>query len=401
MTLEEINKLNQQCAQQAQAIQDLEKQVKESEDEIEKKEKECLEDVEKLNQSASVSSTTSSVSSKQSGGFYIGYNRANTHMEQVKPEELKEYFLSHGAIQLKNKKDKLLPQYQIKIDGDTYIYDTETESLTINGKNYLGCRFYKTPKTSLGNITNTITLLPGSGEQHKGAVLPDSKRDHISPNANINDGCLIIAPYRQHKRDSDVNLFRYGNEILSTTKLGNFLSNGSTNSQNHVKNSLLGNSFGGTAALAAASAAPKGYYSTVVGVNVGSYIAPQSGPDYDTLTPADYQKIKDMEIIFLSTPDEPGHARSIRGTITNLLNAGAKNVKLYTNFTEFQQGGKYGINGYNPIMVDEWNHIMGKYNAKEIPIYVFNKKQDNATQIHSFGYRLIEDTNILSYLSSI
>ena len=118
---------------------------------------------------------------------------------------------------------------------------------------HIGCSFYKTPGTKLGQIDKTITILPGSGEQHYGAVNKNNQKDfkHTLPkDTNVNDGCLVIVPFRRDENLTDddkknnVNMYRHPDRVFSTVLLGNYFANGSTNESKHVKNSIVGYSFG-------------------------------------------------------------------------------------------------------------------------------------------------------------
>lgn len=309
------------------------------------------------------------------GNFNMGYEAARSNINLVNADELKEYFLANGGKVINDQ------TIEISINGATYQYNTKTESLFINGENYIGCRFYKTANTSLGNINNTITVLPGSGEVRYGAVKRDAKdnKNALSNDLNINDGSLVIVPYFQKK--DYYNMYRQPDKIIDATYFGNFLSNGSTNTKNHVRNSIVGFSMGSTAAFPLAVSAPNDYYSCIVAVDLGSYMQKIDGSYFDTISAEDYNKIKNMEFIFMSTNgNDPWQDKSMSQTYHNLKSNGANNIIFYTSADK----------ALNPKIGNGMYYIEDAINTKDI--WPYDK--------HNHGYKLIDSTNILSYLSS-
>ena len=365
-------------------------EIEENEQKINEKQKEQKDELNKLKKNTSTDDQRSYVSNTGDDSYYPGYERANTKMEEVAPEEMGEYFLLHGGKKIDT------TTYEININGQTYRYNTSNQGLYVNENNkwksYIGCSFYKTPGTKLGQIDKTITLLPGSGEQHYGAVNKNNQKDfkHTLPkDTNVNDGCLVIVPFRRDENLTDddkknnVNMYRHPDRVFSTVLLGNSFANGSTNESKHVKNSIVGYSFGAIASFTLAAEAPKDYFDTLVAVDLGSYAQKRN---YDTgkyyeeeqLTPEQYQKIKNMEFIFMSTKgNDHWQDQSMANTYNTLKSLNA-NATFYTNLKD--------------RIVDP-NYYNGKYYVSDT-IYV-----DWPYNQHKNGYQLIDESNILSYLS--
>lgn len=361
-----IDELWAECEQLSNDIEKINNEINDQEQEI-------LDEYSELSIPTDVSVTTNSVSTS-GGSYHLGFDRAPANMEKVSKEELTQYFLSHGGTQINDN------TYAINIDGKNYQYNINTESVTVNGENYIGCRFYKTPNTQLGNINNTITILPGSGETRYGAVKRnnDDNKNALPNNININDGSLVIVPYFQ--KEDYYNMYRQADKVIPATYLGNFMACGSTTTTNHVRNSIVGYSMGATASFPLICEAPQNYFSSLVAVDLGSYMQKMDGSYFNTISESDYSKMTDMEFIFMSSDgNDPWQDKSMAQTYHNLKKYGAQNIVFYTNADKT----------LNPNIGNG--------------VYYVEDAVDTSNQwtysSHNHGYQIINDTNILSYLS--
>ena len=205
-------------------------------------------------------------------------------------------------------------------------------------------------------MSNTITILAGSGERSSGAV----GGSRISNNANLNDNSLLISL----KKDNDYNMSKHPKMISMATKLGMLLAG------IEKGNSIIGYSEG---AQAAAKTVSSNYvkYDIVVLVNGSAYYTSNNANLI-----SNYEPFKDMEILLLEAKNNNNWNETIIKTINNFLNKGinSTNIKLFTSDNELIRTFTNKIN-VTIISSNTWSG-------------------------HGSGYRIINESNILSYLSS-
>ncbi len=279
--------------------------------------------------------------------FSINYQPASTTMAKVTSDKLSEYLVSKNYTSNNN-------DYKIIIDNETYNYNISSNKLSYSN-DYVYCDFYMTEKSRLGSLDNTITLLAGSGERSDGPI----SNSRIPSNANLNDYSLLITI----RKDDSYNMSKHPKMVSACTKLGMFFAGIDKG------NSIIGFSEGAQAAARTVS-----YnmvkYDQIVFVNGSAYYT----SDLTNLI-NNYVPFRDMEIILLECKNNNNWNETIIKTINDLLRNGVNSnqISLYTNDNTL-------INAFNSV----------------INLNVLN----NDWSGHGTGYKMIRESNILSYLSS-
>ena len=280
--------------------------------------------------------------------FTINYPMSLSTMRKIPNNLLSEYFVSKGFTSTDGK------TYRLIINGEVIDYEISSGKLSYSG-DYVYCDFYATIGSTLGLMENTITLLAGSGERASGAI----SNNRIPSNANLNDGSLLIAP----RKDNDYNMSKHPKMVSICTRLGMFLAG------NDVKNSIIGFSEGAQAASRTVSY-NNVKYDIMVLVNGSAYYTSNNANLI-----SNYQPFHDMEIILLEAKNNNDWNETIIKTVNNFLNNGVRsnNIKLFTSDSE----------------------LISTLSSK-ISVIIAS----NTWSGHGSGYRIIRESNILSYLSS-
>ena len=279
--------------------------------------------------------------------FKENYPPASTSMIKVEDNLIVDYFKSKGYASNST-------NYRIVIDGEELYYDVKSNKLSYAG-DYVFCEFYMTLSSKLGFLDNTITLLGGSGERKYGPIA----NSRIPSNANLNDYSLLIVP----KKDDDYNMSKHPKMVSACTKMGMFLAG--------IKkgNSIIGFSEGAQAASKTVSY-NKVIYDQLVLVNGSAYYTSDK-----TNLISNYQPFQNMEIIMLESKNNNNWNETIIRTIYDLLKNGVNSnmIQLYTN---------------DNTLINTFTNV--------INLNVVNYDWSG----HGSGYRMINESNILSYLSS-
>ena len=294
---------------------------------------------------------------KQTISFYFNYPKASKTMSKVSDSKLRDLLTKNGATKVKDN------VYQLKIDGKTYQYNVSTGEVIIpgTGGEKLRCRFYASKDTDFTSIKNTITFMGGSGERND---VPDQ-----ALNMSINKNSLIILPICNSP-------LRATDKIGGATRIGDFMAGGKTKT---ITNSVSGYSLGGLASFGAVADNP-GLYQKVVTVNSGAFYSSGGGKIIDGRESA----FKDVEIIMLEGANDKFVDSTIK-TIKTLKNAGVpmKNISIYTNDKKLINNAKKYLNNSNI-------HIISDSYAKS----------HRGWNGHSYGYDMLNDLNVFSYLSA-
>ncbi len=279
--------------------------------------------------------------------FTDNYPEATTRMAKVTRDMLINYLDKSSASK---KSDS---SYVINIEGQTYSYNPTSNRVFYNN-DYVICEYYKTAATNLGSINNTVTLLGGSGERAYGPIA----KSQVPSDSPLNDNSLLITV----RKNEDYNLVHHPSMVNACTNVGEFLAGKKT------VNSIIGFSEGAQAA------------STAVSKNLASYdiYVLINGSAYFTTSNSslinNYAPFKNTEIIMLECKDNTKWDRTIKLTINDFMKVGlGSNIKLFTND----------------------NGLISSFSNK-IAVTVVN--HDWST--HSAGWKMIRESNILSYLSS-
>ena len=138
--------------------------------------------------------------------------------------------------------------------GKTYTYNVKSGVITYNGQS-LYAKFYATSGSDLSNITNTITIMGGSG-----AVDTNHGSSDLTTGVRADSSSLIILPYGEGVSNKS-------ECVAGATRVGDFMAGGKSKT---MSNSIIGYSLGGHVATKAITQNP-GLYDAVVYVNSGAY----------------------------------------------------------------------------------------------------------------------------------
>ena len=211
---------------------------------------------------------------------YFGYPSGTSEMVKVTKAEMEEYFNKNGILSNNG-------TYTFNSNGMTIKYNING-TITI-GNEQASCAFYKTSRTTLGNIKNTTTIIGGTGEASYG------ERNKLNSKAGIYDDALVIDIYGYNQENE--NMSKSNNIIAAGTIVGDYLSNCSN--PNSVYNTAMGFSQGAQA-VSRAVANHDGLYQSYIPVNGNGYW--QGKDDIIELSAKNYNSFKDpnLEILFVS-----------------------------------------------------------------------------------------------------
>lgn len=296
--------------------------------------------------------------------FYFNYPQAAREAKQLSISKVRSMLEKNGAKKIDEN------VYQIKIGNKIYKYNVKSSVITEDGeRGSLYAKFFATENADFSNITNTITLMGGSGAVDRNAV--DS---NLNNGVKVNNNSLIILPYGE-------GIFNKSHLVAGSTRIANFMAGGTSKT---IKNSIVGYSLGGQIA-AKAVVSNKNLYKTIVFVNSAPYQS-QTGrgviPDNQTT----YDAFKNVNIIFLEGSGD-NFVKGVSKTVDVFTSKGVpkSNFYIYTN-------DKNLINRYQPKLGA--NHVISP--PSNYP--VGGKK---GWRGHSYGFNMIKDSGIISYLGNI
>lgn len=296
--------------------------------------------------------------------FYFNYPAAAKEAKQVSQEQL--------AAALKKQGAKLLSDgytYKMTIDGVTYKYNVKTNVVQIgDGRDGIYAKYFAT-NSDLSKITNTITIMGGSGAVDKNAVDGNLKSGILA-----NSNSLIILPY-------STGIMNKYNHVAGATRIGAFMAGGSSKK---VSNSIIGYSLGGQVATQAV-ARNKGLYKAIVFVNSGAFTSDLT-LDIVKRSKGSYDAFKDVKIIFFEGSKDK-FVKSVAKTINTFTSNGVpkSNFYIYTS---------------DEWLIKNYSSQLGNGHVKAVPSgYV--KTATDGWRGHSYGYNMIKNSNIVNYLSTL
>ena len=290
--------------------------------------------------------------------YYFNYPNKAKDMQEVSDSKLRDLFTANGATKIGDN------TYSFSIDGKNYKYNVNSNEIMVDGvkEPELYCKFYTTADTSFSDITNTVTLLAGSGEISRG----------FDTTAQVNSNSLVVIPYGSQS------IPNMPNKISACTRTGDFLAGGK---EKTIVNTIVGYSLGGQAAYATV-AANKGLYSKLAAVN--SAPTTSSGNTNYLEKHGDYEAFKDVDIyIFEGSSDNFVNANI--ASLKRFRNNGVpmENIHVYTNDGDLLYEAKHLLPSENVYKVE-----------KEYA------KSHKGWGGHSYGYDMLKDSGIISYLSA-
>lgn len=289
--------------------------------------------------------------------FYFNYPSAVKDIKQVSDTKLRNLFTSNGATKVG------ADTYSFSIDGKKYKYNVATHEIIIEGSKEpsLYCKFYTTSDTSFSDITNTVTLLAGSGEISKG----------FDNTVKVNKNSLVVIPYGS-QRIPDM-----PGKISGCTRTADFLAGGKNKK---IVNTIVGYSLGGQAAYSTV-AANKGLYSKLAVVNSAPMTS--SGNTNYLERHGSYDAFKDVDIyIFEGSGDNfiPATIEGLKRFKNNKVPM--KNIHVFTNDSNLLSTAQKLLPSENVYKVDS------SY-----------AKSHRGWSGHSYGYDMLKDSGVISYLT--
>jgi len=298
---------------------------------------------------------------KSTISFYFNFPKASKEIKEISPQRLDEMFLKNNARKNGN-------SYRFTIDGKTYEYNIKTHEIIVPGskEKTLYCKFYVNPDTSFNDITNTITLMSGSGEAKYTTGWESGLK--------VDKNSLVIIPYGSNNTPNTPN------KVSATTRTGAFLAGGNTKK---VTNSIVGYSLGGQAAYSAA-ASNKGLYTKIVVVN-SSPMTTKGGLNFIEKF-GSYDAFKDTDIYIFESKND-GFIETSKESLRRFYHNGIpmKNIHIYTNDP--------GL-----IKVAQKNNVPSENIYKVEDHYATSHRGWSG---HSYGYDMLKDSGIISYLSRL
>ena len=306
--------------------------------------------------------------------FYWEYPTAAGKMNTVDANKLRDLLARRNAKTVDN------INYIFSCNGQEYSYNVNTHLLRYkvgNTEFKVYCDFYADDSISASNIDkfdNTVTILGGSSEtkRYLGEASRVTDARAVPLGTPISKNSLIVIPTflidgsgkLQYGVNSNPHL------VTSCTLAGDFLISSSPNQK--IENSIIGYSIGGQYATSAIRSNSE-LYNKCVFVNSASY----SDAITNTTAEVGFDGFKNIELIFIESKNNNNWDTAIKKTINTMRNCGVSsdNMKFYTN-----------------------DQVLVNFAEKNGIAYdlIDNSKYDG----HSCGYRMIKDSNILSYLSS-
>ena len=296
--------------------------------------------------------------------FYFNYPQAAKEAKQLSSNKLISLLEKNGAKKIG---DNL---YQVKIGNKTYRYNVNNFTIAEEGQSGgLYARFFATEDVDFSNITNTITIMGGSGAVDRNGV--DS---NLNNGVKLNKNSLIILPYGS-------GIFGKANLVAGATRVADFMGGGTSKT---IKNSIIGYSLGGQIA-AKAVASNKGLYKTIVFVNSAPYNS-QTGGGVIPNDQATYDAFKNINIIFFEGSGDK-FVKNVGKTIDIFTSNGVPKSNFYIYTTD-----KNLINNYKTKLGTK--HVIS-------PPSNYPVGGQKGWKGHSYGYNMIKDSGIVSYLGNI
>lgn len=296
--------------------------------------------------------------------FYFNYPSAAKEAKPVSESQLRSALEKNGATKTGDN------TYKITMGGKTYTYNVKSGTISVAGSSgSIYAKFYATSDANLSNITNTITIMGGSGSVDTSWGTKD-----LTTGVKADSSSLIILPYGE-------GIMNKTECVAGATRVGNFMTGGKNKS---MSNSIIGYSLGGHIATRAITQNP-GLYDAVVYVNSGAFTSDLSVNQIDR-SGGNYNAFKDMQIIFFEGSGDK-FTNSAAKTIDVLTGKGVpkSNFYIYTN---------------DKTLIKNFTGYLGKDHVIQVPDgYASAPKA--GWRGHSYGINMIKNSNIVNYLSRI
>ena len=280
---------------------------------------------------------------------YYGYPSGTSEMQKISKDEL-AYYLT------KNFKSDDGNVYVFNYNGKECKYRLSNGRIYINGEN-AKCDFYKSAKTSLGNIRNVTTMIGGSGEIRSGEY------GKLNKDTKIYDGSLVLDIYDYAQNDG--NTSKSNDIIAAGTIVGDHLANPTNPSKPY--NTIIGFSMGGQSASRTV-ANYKGLYQSYISVNSSSCWSGDINQDLILKVPDGYKSFNDknLEILLVrSVGDQDGLKTTQYKQIDRMIENGvpASSINYLTNDSNILE--KLKGTGINAIKLNN-DKIIGHAGGHEL-----------------------------------
>lgn len=304
-----------------------------------------------------IATTKDSREIKNAIEFFFGYQNGEKGIRMITEEELRSIFERNGCKVYFNN------AYEYEIDGMIYRYNVKSHKIEnyVNGKlnGSMNCMFFISDDTTFEDITNTITVMCGTGTNR----VPNSLEG-----MSINKNTMVAVGYGN---DSSANM---PHVVSGITRTCSYLSG--HNTSNELNNSIVGYSLGGLAAFKTASNYP-GLYKKIVTVNSASYSFDETRNFIDN-----YQNLAGIEIIMVEANRDKFGGAAIK-TIRELKENGlGDNVSFYSNSDDFQARAREYLDQNQVHDIDD-----DFANSHE------------GWEGHGHGFEMLLGINIFNYLS--
>ena len=294
--------------------------------------------------------------------FYFNYPAAAKEAKLVSESQLRSALEKNGATKTGDN------TYKVTMGGKTYTYNVKSGVVSYNGQS-LYAKFYATSGTDLSNITNTITIMGGSG-----AVDTNHGSSDLTTGVRADSSSLIILPYGEGVSSKS-------ECVAGATRVGNFMAGGKSKS---MSNSIIGYSLGGHVATKAITQNP-GLYDAVVYVNSGAFTSDLSVNQIDR-SGGNYNAFKNMKIIFFE------------GSGDKFTNSAAKTIDVLTG--KGVPKSNFYIYTSDAKLIKNFTGYLGKDHVVPVPDgYATAPK--SGWRGHSYGINMIKNSNIVNYLAKI
>ena len=255
--------------------------------------------------------------------YVWGYKESNSTIKKVDETKLQELLLSSGARETQDN------TYELNIDGIVYKYNTKNRKLYV-GNNSFRCDFYVSGDyNSNKEISNTVTLLGGTGERGSGPI-GDGK---VENNIAIGSSGLLIVPF-----SGDANQKLSSDAVIKSNNFGEKVFNAS----NDVTRSIVGFSEGSRVASETISENPN-IYDNVVFVNGSTRYNSDSTNSF--IRNGNYEGFKNTNVYYMITRNG-WDEKSVTLSVNDLINNGVdpSDITLISNDTRITDGVNTSIN---------------------------------------------------------
>jgi len=304
--------------------------------------------------------------------FVFAYPKQSANMKKISESKLADLLTKNGAKSVGDN------TYELTIDGKTYRYNVKSHEIIIPSGNgskegKVCCTFYAKDGVNFNSITSTMTLLAGSGERNN----PTQESAFGSGNLGVGSNTILAIPYLSGTT------YQVPYKIGGATRIADFMIGGKTRS--NITNNIVGYSLGGMGAYATVSA-NNGLYKNMAIVNGGPTHTENTYTDFITVN-GSYDNFKNVNIyIFEGSGDS--FIKSNKYLLKNLKSHGINmsHIHVYTTDRSLYNAAK------------DCGAYCEDYDAMK---NFASSKAHKGWGGHAYGYRMLEDSGIYSYLSKL